>query len=110
MRTARFCSCRGRTVYQGVYSTPPDTQSPDTLPLKPYPHPHTILPLDTSSPLERTWDQGPGKDMVPEISDPLNRLTDARENITFPQLLLRAVKQNCSQNLHLNQTYALDLL
>ena len=73
MRTARFCS-------SGVGSRYTLT------PKKPYLQ--ILYPLDTlhpryPTPPERTWDQ------ISPTS--VNKLTDTCENITFPQLLLRAV-------------------
>ena len=57
---------------------------------------HLDIPT-TSSLTEGTWDQAypplPKKDLVPVIATPppVHRMKDTCENITFPQLLLRAV-------------------
>ena len=98
MRTARFCSS-GRVGYPGQgYTLPP--AYPPWIPYPGYPtpwipYPKIPYPPDTPplwipypSP-ERTWDQeGTWHQRCPP---PVNRLTDACDNITFPQLLSRAV-------------------
>ena len=110
MRTARFCSFGVEVLHILMRQTPYPT--PDSLPqyLPPkilYPqvaYPQIPYPQDTYPPgyvltpgsqipypqiphtLEWTWDQ-----RSPTPPPFLNKLTDTCENITFPQLLLRAV-------------------
>ena len=82
---SRFCGLRGRggrlyAILPSGYPTPsPDTLSPRYPTTSPIPYLPDTLP--------------PRKDMGPEIPYPSleNKLTDVCENITFPQLLLRAV-------------------
>ena len=76
MRPARFCGWGRVYIPQIPYPV-------DTLPPKCIPYPPQLDAL--LFPPERTWDQ-----RYP--TPPENRLTDAWENITLTQLVLRAVK------------------
>ena len=87
------CQSRGGVRYTHRLYLPPGYTYPPT-PGYTYPTVPTSLP----PPPEGTWYQRyhllPRRDLAPEIPTPTpspNRLTDTCGNITFPQLLLRAV-------------------
>ena len=100
MCTTRFCGFGT----PGYPSPSQDTQPPDNLPPPQIPYHPDTLPLQYPTPDILS----PRKDMGPEIPylqkehgtrdtlPPANRLTDAYENITFPQLLSLAVKTKTS--------------
>ena len=86
--SSRICTTR----FYGVWDTPP-------IPYPLYPNPPDSLPptfvvLGRGGGFtpEKTWDQGPWREPTQDIPYPL--WTDTCENITFPQLLLRAVGNN----------------
>ena len=85
-------------VVLGLYSIPCIPYLPDSLPSRyPNPTPRYSTPLYTPPPGYPLYTLHPRKDMGPEIPYPLEGRWDQRypKNITFQQLLLRAVINSC---------------
>ena len=78
-------------MHTEVASTPVERYIPPV-------YPHTLRQvqwaMDILPPPPRPpWDQGPGRDLAPEIPHPVvDRMAETCENITFPQLRWRLLK------------------